>query len=148
VINKQIIVNHLTQPITGGRSGGAGLVARTVGLQELAIVLINGFPAFNPIEDEQLIISQSTETKVKEEASSMSDENKIRKLEMSFIDVLLSNLTDERKTIYEPAAEVYGMILKQNAKDSHLHDMREKGELKIYELKLRQLLRRLYMKPK
>ena len=92
-IDKQIIVQHLKKEIVkGSRTGGGALDVRNVGVQLLAIVVSNGLPAFDPRND----------------GPADREEEMAR--------ALVDTMASERKVLYEPAAEVYGLVLSSNVK--------------------------------
>lgn len=115
-IDKTVILSKLKFPIdVGSRTGGQGKYERYVGLQLMGVILANGFPAYDPL----------TDAHIKQE---------------ELIVVLLDNL-QQRKDIYQPAAEVFGMILKAQYEDTtgeHLA-LRDK-----YQLLFRQHMKKLF----
>ena len=89
-LDKGIIVQHLKREIVKGRTGGGALDVRNVGVQLLAIVVSNGLPAFDPRND----------------GPADREEEMVR--------ALVDTMASERKVLYEPAAEVYGLVLSSN----------------------------------
>jgi hypothetical protein len=90
-IDKQIMYNFLSAPIVRGERSPEGITRRNIGLQLLYLTISAGFLGFDPIED-------------------------VKINEAQFIQALLSSVQEKYKTLYEPAAEVYGLLLQSNAK--------------------------------
>lgn len=91
-IDRRIIHAHLMRDITKARAGSEALTARQIGLQLFAIIIEKGFPGYDPIEDRLL-------------------------KEDDMLTALVSTMSSDLKTLYEPAAEVLGIWISRLAKD-------------------------------
>lgn len=121
-ISKIIIIDKLKAQVDyqQSRTGGKGKYDRHVGLQLMGICLANGFAAFN----------------FEKESVQVQDD---------LILALLDNVKQRRKDIYQPASEVFGMVLKSlySSSDagSHWLAIKEKAE-KLFRESIKELFQR------
>ena len=93
-VDKTALLHHLAAPIDAKGRGVKGVDQRNVGVQLLAILASQGLLPFDPVND----------SNVKEE---------------QLVDALVEAMATGKKALYEPAAEVFGLILHANAQLRH-----------------------------
>ena len=94
-VDKQVILSHLTAELESGRTGGAGAERRQIGMQLLSILASQSLLPYDPVNDGS------------------------RLREEQLVDALIDNVRSGKKALYEPAAEVFGIIVKANAALRH-----------------------------